>query len=199
MESKQQSDDLVQKRVVNSSSDELCALGECSVYNHVLNHSGLTKRLNLDSVNNSVTQIKNNNTNTDKAPNIDCTEAFDTIVSPACYDNSWKADCVPINVSNDKYANTVLHKNCATKFLQCDQEHCDVFNLWKSQSKYNLGFVPLSDLIMPESTLSGKEIGCPIHQHFHVRISNLPNFMGQHTPVVSAVAVANTIWLPIGL
>ena len=72
-----------------------------------------------------------------KAPNIDGPKAFHTIVSPSD-DSSLKTGCVPIydiGVSNDKYVNTVLHKNCATKFSQCHEKHCKVFNLWKSQSK----------------------------------------------------------------
>ena len=101
----------------------------------------------------------------------------------------WPLPIYDTGVSNDKYVNTVLHKNCATKFLQHDEKHCEVFNLWKSQSKYDFGFVPLSDLIMPESSLSGNKIDCPIQQHFHVRASSLSNFMCQRTPVVSQLHI----------
>ena len=64
-------------------------------------------------------QCKKGNTNNDKAPNIEGTKAFDTIVS-VVNENSIQTECVPvydISVSNDKYVNTVLYKNCATKLI----------------------------------------------------------------------------------
>ena len=42
---------------------------------------------------------------------------------------------------------------------------------------------------MPDSSVSGNKIDCPIQQHFHVKASNLPNFMCRRTPVVSQLHV----------
>ena len=106
--------------------------------------------------------------------------------------DSCESNCIPIydsTGSNDKYINTVLQRNCARRQIQLSDVQCDVFKLWRSQSKYNFGFVPLSDLVMPDSTHMGQKIDCPIQQHFHVKSANLPNFLGRRTPIVSQLNV----------
>ena len=54
-----------------------------------------TKDLNFVALNTSTTQVKNRDNNNDKAPNIDGTKAFDTIVFQSD-DISLKTGCVPI-------------------------------------------------------------------------------------------------------
>ena len=79
--------------------------------------------------------------------------------------DSCESNCIPIynsTGSNDKYINTVLQRNCAYRQIQLSDVQCGVFKLWRSQSKYNFGFIPLSDLVMPDLTHIGQKISCPI-------------------------------------
>ena len=75
-----------------------------------------------------------------------------------------ESNCIPIHdstVSNEKYINTVLQRNCACRQIQLSDVQCDVFKLWRSQSKYNFVFVPLSSLVMPDLTHMGQKIDSP--------------------------------------
>ena len=95
--------------------------------------------------------------------------------------------CVPlydINKSSDKYVNTVLQRSSAVSQIQPPQA-CQFFNQWKIQSKYNFGFIPLSDFMLPSNTKIGQIISCPIKQHLHVSALGCPNFMHCKTPVAS--------------
>ena len=96
-------------------------------------------------------------------------------------DNSvcQNSHCVPlydINRSSDKYVNTVLQKSSALGPIQPLQA-CHSFNQWKIQSKYNFGFILLSDFMLPSSTEIGQTFACPIKQHLHVNTSGCPSFM----------------------
>ena len=42
---------------------------------------------------------------------------------------------------------------------------CELFNKWWAQSKYNFGFVPLSDSVLPDNMTSSVNILCPIQLH----------------------------------
>ena len=108
-------------------------------------------------------------------------------------DNSvaQNSDCVPlydINRSSDKYVNTVIQRYSALKKIQSSQT-CHLFNQWRIQSKYDFGFIPLSDFILPNNADVGNIISCPIEQHLHVKASGCSNFMHCRTPVVSQLNV----------
>ena len=54
-----------------------------------------------------------------------------------------------------------------------------VFNLWKQQTDFQFGFVPLGDMVMPyNSGHIADVIEDPILQHHLVRKTGIPNFLG---------------------
>ena len=73
----------------------------------------------------------------------------------------------------------VLKKNTWKKFDDILQHNCADFSAWKSQSDFQFGFVPLSNLVVSSNQghIGGKVLD-PIAQHFAVKAYGVPNFLG---------------------
>ena len=70
------------------------------------------------------------------------------------------------------------------------QKHCSDFSLWKSQTDYTFGFVPLNNLVMPDDIGHiGDKVYDLIEQHLKVKPSCIPNFLGERIPVKSQLNV----------
>ena len=64
--------------------------------------------------------------------------------------------------------------------------HCLDFSLWRKQSDFQFGFVPLSNLVLPDSVGHvGDKVNDPIEQHFRVKSTGIPNFLGARIPIES--------------
>ena len=64
------------------------------------------------------------------------------------------------------------------------EKHCRDLNLWKSQTDYTFGFVPLNNWVMPDvrGHITDKVHG-PIEQHLKIRPTCIPNFLGERISV----------------
>ena len=62
--------------------------------------------------------------------------------------------------------------------------HCSDFSLWKRQTDYTFGFVPLTNLVIPDNPGHiGVKINNSIEQHFRIRPTGISNFLGERIPV----------------
>ena len=84
----------------------------------------------------------------------------------------------------------VLKKNTWKKFDDILLHNCADFSAWKSQSDFQFGFVPLSNLVVSSNQghIGGKVLD-PIAQHFAVKAYGVPNFLGARIPIVSQLNV----------
>ena len=90
-----------------------------------------------------------------------------------------------VNGLNDKFTNivgSVFHNKIDMKR---GNEYGPNFSLWREQSRFDFGFIPLSDFTMPENTKQAKSIQCPIQIHNLVKRSGVYNFLGCRIPIKS--------------
>ena len=69
---------------------------------------------------------------------------------------------------------------------------CHDFKYWKSQTDFVFGFIRLSDLILPKSTVIGPGFQSPIDQHYVTKDFCWLNFLGAHIPMKSQLNIA--VW-----
>ena len=91
---------------------------------------------------------------------------------------------------HDKFLHAVLYQNDRNCI---DNPECEVFKQCKQQSKFDFGFVPLTDTVMP----SVVEIKCfnsnsiaELHQR--VKSFGCHNYLGTHIPIKSQLNI--DIW-----
>ena len=88
-----------------------------------------------------------------------------------------------INGLDDKYFSSILIKSC---YEGKSVPPCNVITheLWKSQTAFNFGFIPLSDFRLSGSTeINNMENYCPITAHKIVKQYNKPNYLGARLKV----------------
>ena len=89
----------------------------------------------------------------------------------------------------DKFVNTfhnVLHK----RLIDNQTMPCQNFARWRSQSKYDLGFVPLSEFVVPVNACGFyHKIDCPIELHRTVKQSGKFDYLGLRIPLESQLKV----------
>ena len=86
--------------------------------------------------------------------------------------------------------NTLFLKNGWKKHEQYLKNNCVDFSLWNKQTDYHFGFVPLSNLVLPNNPGHiGDEVSDPIQQHFRVNATGIPNFLGARIPIKSQLNV----------
>ena len=92
-------------------------------------------------------------------------------------------------LEGDKYLNTIVNKKL-NKVLN-DNKHmaCDIFRLWRAQSEFDLGFIPLSDFILPSDESISEYVSCPIECHRKVKASGNMNFLKCCIPVQSQLNI----------
>ena len=92
-------------------------------------------------------------------------------------------------LEGDKYLNTIVNKKL-NKALN-DNKHmaCDTFRLWRAQSEFDFGFIPLSDFILPSDESISEYVSCPIECHRKVKASGNINFLKCRTPVQSQLNI----------
>ena len=85
--------------------------------------------------------------------------------------------------------NTLLKDGWKKHTLYLDA-HCLDFSLWRKQSDFQFGFVPLTNLIIPDNgDHFGDKVHHPIEQHTRVKSTGIPNFLGERIPIKSHLNV----------
>ena len=84
----------------------------------------------------------------------------------------------------DKFAHSLFFKQTRHHALNSTVENCGYFKKWKEQRKYNFGFVPLGDFILPMSAnASHQKVDNPVDLHNLVKGSGTYNFLGCRIPI----------------
>ena len=94
------------------------------------------------------------------------------------------------NIESDKFINSIIFND--SRKLVAPLE-CKAFDQWKVQSAMNFGFVPLTNPILPETTVTSDiSFLDPIKLHEEVKKYNLPNYLGARIPIRSQMNIG--IW-----
>ena len=67
--------------------------------------------------------------------------------------------------------------------FKADQEYSPYFSLWRQQSCFDFGFIPLSTFILPNHNKQADPVHCPIKIHNLVKQSGVYNFWGCRIPI----------------
>ena len=90
----------------------------------------------------------------------------------------------------DKFAHTLFSKQLCHHVSSSNVDKCVYFKKWKEQSKYDFGFVPLGDFILPISpNTSHHKVDDPVSLHKLVKDSGTYNFLGCRIPIKSQLHV----------
>ena len=96
-----------------------------------------------------------------------------------------------INATNDdKFTVGLFSKTISKQIFKNRNLQCDAFKSWESQTDFHFGFIPLSDLALPHSTVIGAGFESPIEQHYQAKKYGVPNFLGARIPVKSQLNVS---------
>ena len=89
---------------------------------------------------------------------------------------------------DDKFVNSIIYGDT----YKADKAVGEgpTYSLCKQQSSHNFGFIPLTEPILPETSVSSSDtIQCPIELHKMVKKFNKPNFLGARIPVKSQLNI----------
>ena len=152
-------------------------------HNHVNDNKSV--RVSKACNDNAVSCIAKDATESDNSQGVGEIEAPDTMRALSY------ARLYDINsASSDKYINTLLYRGVQKVTKTCDTKECNAFINWKAQTDFDFGFVPLSDFIMPQKSIATSDVvDCPITQHFLIKETQVPNFLGARIPIQSQLNV----------
>ena len=91
--------------------------------------------------------------------------------------------------SDDKFIANLLSKSVATRVTTNVHLQCHDFKQWKSQTDFDFGSIPLTDLVLPESKEAGPGFESPIDQHNVVKDFRIPSFLCAGLPVKSQLNI----------
>ena len=99
--------------------------------------------------------------------------------------NDYKIPLFDINgFDSDKFANTYSAKQLTLTAHHQAEAECENFNKWKQQSKFDFGFIPLSDFIATSNDHTLNEyMGDPCDLHRIIKQSGTYNFLGMRIPL----------------
>ena len=93
-------------------------------------------------------------------------------------------------LDDDKFVNTIFNKGLNQVARRQAELNCVNYQLWKQQSKFDFGFVPLSEFIsVPNHEDLNTDITDPSALHKLVKASGTYNFLGLKIPVKSQLNV----------
>ena len=92
--------------------------------------------------------------------------------------------------TDDKFLVSLLSRSVVKKVFLSDHDQCDAFQDWKRQTEFEFGFIPLTNLVLHQSTYIGPGFESPIEQHHTVKSYGVPNFLGARSPVNSQLNVS---------
>ena len=93
-------------------------------------------------------------------------------------------------LDDDKFVNTIFNKGLNEVARRQAELYCHSYRLWKQQSKFDFGFVPLSDFIQaPNHEGLKTDITDPSALHKLMKASGTYNFWGLKIPVQSQLNV----------
>ena len=89
-----------------------------------------------------------------------------------------------------KFINSIIFNDSRKLVARLE---CKAFDQWKVQSKMNFGFIPLTDPILPKTTVTSDiSFLDPIKLHEEVKKYNLPNYLGAKIPIRSQMNIG--VW-----
>ena len=90
----------------------------------------------------------------------------------------------------DKFVNSILHMHQFSTSGDIGVPDSEIYNVWRRQSEFNFGFVPLGDQMLPKIVTVNEAKGkSPIQIHEIVRSSSKPNFMQARIQIHSQLKV----------
>ena len=90
--------------------------------------------------------------------------------------------------SDDKFVNTLFTKKKISTLVNSKVQQ--LLNKWSDQSDFCFGFVPLSEFVLLDPTVTdGETIVCPIEMHRRIKHSACPNFLHCRFPVESQLNI----------
>ena len=93
------------------------------------------------------------------------------------------------NCGHDKFLHSLLFQGGST--FCSPVQTCESFNLCKSQSKFDFGFIPLTDPILPmDSNTAANDDVSLLELYGQVKAKNAPNFLGARIPLISPLNVS---------
>ena len=96
-----------------------------------------------------------------------------------------------INATNDdKFTMGLFSKAISKQIFKNRNLQCDAFRSWERLTDFHFGFIPVSDLALPQSRVIGPGFESPIEQHFQAKKHGVPNFLGARIPVKSQLNVS---------
>ena len=91
------------------------------------------------------------------------------------------------NTEGDKFVNSIIFND--NRKLVAPVE-CKAYDQWRVQSKVNIGFIPLTDPVLPSTErISDIRFSDPSKLHEEVKKYNLPNYLGARIPVKSQMNI----------
>ena len=99
--------------------------------------------------------------------------------------NNIRALLFDINgLDDDKFVNTMFNKTVNEITKHQAELSCQNYAMWKQQSKFDFGFVPLPDfIIVPKHEGLNIEVADPVELHKLVKNSGTYNFLGLKIPL----------------
>ena len=96
------------------------------------------------------------------------------------------------NVDGRDLFNTLSLRESWKKCIPFLENFCTDFIHWKNQPDFQFGLVPLTNLVVPDDSSygGGGVLSDPIQQHFAVKVSGLPNFMGTRISLWSQLNIS---------
>ena len=92
-------------------------------------------------------------------------------------------------LDDDKFTNIVGNVFGKQQILKADHEYSPYFSLWRQQSRFDFGFIPLSMFLLPDHKNQAEPIHSPIKIHNLVKQSGVYNFEGCRIPIQTQLNV----------
>ena len=108
--------------------------------------------------------------------------------SSATVDSDVLKPLFDINEADDKFLHSVLFNTRGNRFVT--PTNCKTYDMYKNQTDFQFGFIPLSDPLLPESDVVNTMVYDSVANiHYKVEEFNLPNFLGARIPVKNQLNV----------
>ena len=92
-------------------------------------------------------------------------------------------------LDDDKFTHIVGNMFSKQQVFKTDHDYGPCFSLWRQQSRFDFGFIPLSTFILGDQCKQAEPIHCPIKIHNLVKQSGVYNFLGCRIPIQTQLNV----------
>ena len=99
--------------------------------------------------------------------------------------------CPLYDVNNDQVSKMLFTGNGWKRYRRFLTDKYSDFKAWQQQTHIQFGFIPLGNLIRSNNVEHvGTKVSDPIEQHYVVKATDLPNFLGARLLVQSQLNIA---------